>query len=253
MKETEMMKAWRIGLAPATLLLAGCGLLTGEGNLIRGSGEIVSEARDVSGFEAVALLGSGEVIITQGESEGLVIEADDNLLPLITSEVRGGTLELGFDRANWADVIQPSTPILYMVAVRDLNALDLAGSGRIEAASLSAESLRLTISGSGDIALEQVSASELNAALPGSGNMLLTGEAERQVVSLAGSGTYEAGDLESQSAEVTLSGSGNVTVWVREALDVRLSGSGTVNYFGTPAVGQRDISGSGDINPMGEK
>jgi hypothetical protein len=83
--------------------------------------------------------------------------------------------------------------------------------------------------------------------------MQLAGQAERQVVSLPGSGNYEAGGLESQSAEVTLAGSGNVTVWVREALDVRLSGSGTVNYFGTPTVGQRDISGSGDINRMGEK
>jgi hypothetical protein len=228
-------------------------LLGGEANVIRGSGEIVSEGRDVSGFDALALLGSGEVIITQGASEGLVIEADDNLLPLITSEVRSGTLELGFDRANWATVIQPSQPIRYLVAVRELGALDLAGSGRMEAASLSAEGLRLTISGSGDIVVEQLSASDLNATLSGSGSMQLAGQAERQVVSLPGSGNYEAGDLESQSAEVTLAGSGNVTVWVREALDVRLSGSGTVNYFGTPTVGQRDISGSGDINPMGEK
>jgi hypothetical protein len=246
------MNAWRVGLALAALWLAGCGLLLGEANVIRGSGEIVSEAREVSGFSGVALLGSGEVIITQGESEGLVIEADDNLLQLITSQVRGDTLELGFDRANWRASIQPSQPIRYLVAVRELGALDLAGSGRMEVADLSAEGLRLTLSGSGDIALDQLSASDLNVTLPGSGNLQLAGAVERQTVGLGGSGNYEAGDLESQSAEVTLSGSGNVTLWVREALDVRLSGSGTVNYFGTPTV-ERDISGSGDINPLGEK
>ena len=123
----------------------------------------------------------------------------------------------------------------------------------MEAASLETEALRLTVSGSGDIALAQMSASELEATLSGSGSLTLAGTAERQRVSLPGSGNYEAGDLESQSAEVTISGSGNGTVWVREALDVRLSGSGTVNYVGTPTVGPRDISGSGDINPMGER
>jgi hypothetical protein len=192
-------------------------------------------------------------VITQGATEGLTVEADDNLLPLITSVVRDGTLELGFDRANWSDTIRPSRPIRYLVSLRDLSALDLSGLGSLSSLSLAAGSLRLTISGSGNVRLDQLTANDLDATLSGSGTITLAGQVEQQAVSLPGSGDYVAGDLESQSADVTLSGSGNITVWVRERLDVRIGGSGTVNYFGTPTTGRRDITGSGDINPMGDK
>jgi len=43
----------------ATLLLSGCG------PVVRGSGKVISEERPVSGFDQVALLGVGDVIITR--------------------------------------------------------------------------------------------------------------------------------------------------------------------------------------------
>src|SRR5258705_10697028 len=100
-------------------LLAACGLLPGS-NLITGSGNVTRVDRPVSGFAAVALEGSGEVVITQGASEGLTIEAEDNLLPLITSEVKDGVLRLDFNRADWRTVIKPTKPIRFLVSVCDL-------------------------------------------------------------------------------------------------------------------------------------
>ncbi len=62
------------------LLITACGLRT-----IQGSGDVITESRDVSGFDSVSLTGIGRVIITQGDKESLTIEADDNLLEYITS------------------------------------------------------------------------------------------------------------------------------------------------------------------------
>jgi hypothetical protein len=221
--------------------------------VITGSGNVARVDRRVSGFTAVALEGSGEVAITQGASEGLTIEAEDNLLPLITSEVRDGVLGLDFNRADWRDVIKPTKPIRFLVSVRDLSALDLAGSGTIQAGALQAPNLAVTLSGFGDVTLDELRGESLKATLDGSGNITAAGQIERLEIFLTGSGKVNADNLESQSATVSLGGSGDVTLWVRSQLDVSISGSGTVNYFGTPTIGKRDITGSGDINPMGDK
>ncbi len=240
------------GLLPLVGLLAACGLLPGS-NVITGSGKVTRVDRPVSGFSAVALEGSGEVEITQGASESLSIEAEDNLLPLITSEVRDGVLRMDFNRADWRDVIKPTKPIRFFVTLRDLGVLDLGGSGSIHAGTLQTPNLKVVLSGSGDVMLDEFQGEALLATLDGSGNITAAGQTGRLEVTLTGSGKVDAGSLESQTALVSVGGSGDVTLWVRSQLDVSISGSGTVNYFGLPTVGKRDITGSGDINPMGDK
>jgi hypothetical protein len=71
-------------------------------------------------------------------------------------------------------------------------------------------------------------------------------------VTLSGAGNYHAEDLRSDSAEITISGLGKVTIWVTETLEVAVSGTGGVDYYGSPQVDQR-ISGLGRIQKVGEK
>lgn len=83
--------ARRFRLASALMLVvavlaAGCTI---------GSGSMITETRNVSGFDEIVLLGSGDVIVTMTGTESLEIEAEDNIMPLLTTEVRNGRLELG--------------------------------------------------------------------------------------------------------------------------------------------------------------
>ena len=59
----------------------------GGANAVVGSGKVVSETREVSGFTSVSVSGSGQAQITVGDSDSLVIEAEDNILPLIETSV----------------------------------------------------------------------------------------------------------------------------------------------------------------------
>ena len=70
------------------LVLSAC-------SVINGSGHVETETRQVSGFTGIDLAGSGEVTIEQGDAESLTIEADDNVLPALTSKVSDSTLKLG--------------------------------------------------------------------------------------------------------------------------------------------------------------
>jgi hypothetical protein len=234
-------------------VLSSCGLLRRNVNVITGSGKLATEEREVSGFSAVVLAGEGDLIITQGAAEALTVEAEDNLLPLIRTQVRGGALVIDWDRPAAITSIRATQPIVFRLTVVDLDRLELAGSGTIRADALTTEDLALTLGGSGDVTLGHLEADDLDLNLTGSGDITLAGAIEDQQVLLSGSGSYTAGDLESQTARVELTGSGDITLWVREQLDVHISGSGSVSYFGQPTVGERRITGSGDINPMGDK
>jgi hypothetical protein len=236
----------------ATLLVAGCGLLQRDG-VVSGSGRIISEGREVSRFSAVALQGSGDVIITQGAAERLTIEADDNIMPLITSAVDGGTLRLGFEPADWQTTVRPSQPVRYLLTLRQLDALELSGAGNFEIASLQTSDLALVLAGTGDVSIASLRADTLNASLAGAGTITLAGTVRQQLLRIAGQGNFEAGDLESRQAEVEVTGQGSATLWVRDSLAVRITGTGSVSYFGLPDIARREILGTGDINPLGDR
>src|SRR5258708_6420102 len=131
--------------------LAGC-VDFGGWRSVKGSGNTMTETRAVSGFDQVSVSGAGELTLAQGDQESLTIEADDNLLPLIRSDVQGGHLSIGPQNVN----LRPTRTIRYQVTVKHLSALHLSGSVRAEAGALKTKRLTLGISGSGRIIIAQL-------------------------------------------------------------------------------------------------
>ena len=80
--------------------------------MVNGSGHVETETRQVSGFTGIDLAGSGEVTIEQGDAESLTIEADDNVLPELTSEVSDSVLTLGTKPGT---TVRTLNPIRYRV------------------------------------------------------------------------------------------------------------------------------------------
>jgi hypothetical protein len=218
-------------------------------NQVRGSGVVKTETRDVSNFSKVDLNGSGDLTITVGDKEALTIEAEDNILPLLTSEVRGDTLVLSMKPGS---SVNPTRPIRYNLTVKNLTSASLLGSGSISGSGLSADSFSASLIGSGNINLEKANFKTLNANIAGSGNMAIDGTADSQTVTIPGSGEYRAQDLKSQSAHVTIAGSGTTTVWASQSLDANILGSGTIKYYDSPTVSQK-ITGSGTVQSLGSK
>jgi len=206
-------------LATAVLALAALGACS----TTTGSGTAASESRPVSDFSAVELAGVGTVIVEPGPTESVTVEADDNILPMLTSDVAGDTLVLGTDPGS---SISPRTPISYRVTVTDLSGLSVSGSGDITAGGAAGPDLAVTISGSGTITA--------------------SGTTDRLSVEISGSGDFAGGSLAARDVEVTVSGSGSALVHAGATLHASISGSGDVRYLGEPAV-TKDVTGSGEV------
>lgn len=231
----------------AAWLLAGCGAdlqnIASDMDTVEGSGNVVREPREVSGFTEVALTGIGNLTIRQTGSESLTIEAEDNIIPELTTEVENGRLTLGVEPNT---DLRPTEPINYELTVKDLNALQTLGAGEIDAGSINTDNLEIASSGSGEISVANVEANNLKVTSAGSGEVKTAGRVDSQVVDISGTGSYQAEDLESQEAEVDVKGSGEATVNVTDELDARITGSGSIEYVGDPTISQ-EVRGSGEL------
>jgi hypothetical protein len=210
---------------------------------------VITESREVSGFDSVSHTGIGRVIITQGDKESLSIEADDNLLEHITSEVKNGALELGF---NENVRFESTSSITFTVGAKDIVELDSTGTGSFEIDDLGTEKLRILKTGTGNILIDALTATNLVVNADGTGDIELAGRVVNQELDLKGTGNYDAPDLESQTASVDVTGTGSVVLWVLDSLDVEIVGISKVSYYGSPDVTQ-NITGTGSLTSLGNK
>ncbi len=206
---------------------------------------VIRETRIVENFDEIALQGTGEIRLAQGDAESLVIETEESVLPRIKSEVFSGRLELG--PKSWLDtVFLLGVKITFHISVKNLRAISISGAGELNSGPLRTERLRVTVSGAGNINIQQIDTSDLELTISGSGKSRLAGSARHLDLHVSGSGNLQAAELDTLEAGVRISGSGEAQLKVQQRLDVNISGSGEVKYTGSPTVNQR-ISGVGRV------
>lgn len=240
------MKKAIISIFGLIFLLSAC-LLPVNNITVRGSGTVVSEIRVVKGIDRVDLATLGDLQVIQGDEEGLVVSAEENLLPHLITTVQGSTLEI---RSEENVNVLPTRKITYTLKVKTISSLSVSSSGSIDADKLDSQKLELSINSSGNIRIGNLTASGLRVRINSSGNVILKGQVVNQDVRISSSGNFHAVDMQSQSAYVNISSSGNARIWVTADLGVQLSSSGNVEYYGNPRVSSK-TSSSGKVNPLG--
>lgn len=259
-------RVWISLLLLAVWVLSSCEYVQG-GNIVRGSGDVVEETRDVSGFDRVELGTIGTLIIEQGDQAGLVVEAEDNLLQYIETRVQGGKLLI--DVRQGAS-ITPTRPIRYRLTTDDLReialsssgdaqapmwqasqfAIQISSSGSLSMDGIEADRVDITVSSSGNVGLDEIITGRLSVVIESSGNVTIgSGSADEQDIRISSSGDYEAREVESTRVEARLTSSGSATVRVSEVLNGRLSSSGNLYYIGNPQVDVQTTS-SGDVQRL---
>ncbi|MEL6255232.1 MAG: DUF2807 domain-containing protein [Bacteroidota bacterium] len=111
------------------LIITAAFLISCEEDTIVGSGNIVSESRSVSSFDQVEAGAAFDIFISQGTDESLTVEADDNIIDLISTEVVNGSLRIRFTESNL--MFSRETMKINMV-IPELSALDLEDASTCE-------------------------------------------------------------------------------------------------------------------------
>jgi len=207
--------------------------------VVGGSGNVVIETRLVSGFKQLDVSGIGEVTVTQGDVESLEVEAEDNIMPYIETEVRGDTLVLGLRSSTQQPCPKPTKPVKFQLQVREVVGLSVSGSASVASPSLSVPELSIDISGAASVDVQHIRTERLRSAISGCGSVSLAGEADTQELKISGAGSLAARDLVSRVCHVEVSGTGSAVVHASETLKLDVSGVASVSYAGDPSVTKR--------------
>jgi hypothetical protein len=217
------------------------------GAQVLGSGQITKTQRQVTGFKGLSLDLPSNVEIVQGDAEGVLIETDDNIAPLIETVVEGNQLKIRL--AQRSASIKPGT-LKITVNARTIDSIAIAGSGDVKAAKLESGNLATQISGSGAIRITTLKVDSLSVSISGNGDFRAGGHADSVRASISGSGNIRTATLMAKDVKLSIAGSGNARVRASQTLKVSIAGSGDVGYYGDPAVSQ-SVAGSGSIRKLG--
>jgi len=191
-------------------------------NKIKGSGDLVSDYREVNSFNKIRSSGSADIYIIVGEKQSIKVTFDDNIIEHIQTEVKGKTLRVYCEESYRS---RKDCRI-------DITLPELKG---------------ITLKGSGDIHIENLEGDFFEYVLKGSGDMYAQGEIEELELNLYGSGDIDTRELIAQNAEVVIKGSGDIDVYADKMIDCAIYGSGDIKYYGNPKDITKHVAGSGNI------
>jgi hypothetical protein len=204
------------------------------------------ENRKVGEFSEIGLSISADLYLSQGSTNEVVIEADEDVLEKIITEVRGNELVIKFEK--WYNYRGTGKINVYVTA-KNINKLVISGSGDIIAKTqIKAERMDFVISGSGSVLIDDLVVKDIHAIISGSGDIRVGGNtvANELDVTVTGSGGFDSRGIEFKEGDFVITGSGSIKAFITEELDANITGSGRILYKGKPVI-DANITGSGRI------
>lgn len=202
--------------------------------VLKGSGNVVTVTRDMGDFNGVHLEGAARMTITQSDTPLVQLEAEDNVLPEITTVVEGGVLRISTGKGMMS--VSPSEPINITLALPEIRHLECSGDASVNVSAVKADRLDIAGNGSWEFKVGSLEVDALTVNLKGGGTCELLGKAATQNVEISGRGKYDAPRLQSRDASISVGGGARAAVWVKDTLNVKITGSGKVEYYGKPKV-----------------
>lgn len=190
---------------------------------VRGSGHTITDSRDVADFHGVEVGSIYQVEITAQKEYSVTIEADDNILPLIKTEIDGGILKISSERR-----ISPKNTVRIKVSAPDIDSLDISGVANVTVNNLSNTDLTLDSSGASKVALN--------------------GTTSKLTIDASGAAKIDAQQLTAESATVHASGACRVMVNVSSSLRADASGASKIAYSGAVTDVIKKTSGAASIS-----
>lgn len=195
-------------------------------SMIKGSGNIQEQERQIPKFSALRVAGDFRVEIDDGKKPGLTLEGDDNLLGKVETEVdRDGVLQLKYQDGI---CVSSSNPMKIKISNGNTQHIKMDGAGRVNLKNADNKFMRVDINGSGDVRAQ--------------------GKTDDLIVRVNGSGDAKLSELKTNSLDAKIMGSGNIDCNAAKSAELKIMGSGDITLSGNPSQISKKIMGSGDID-----
>jgi hypothetical protein len=210
---------------------------------ISGNGNIIKQSREVTEFTGIKVSAGIDVLLTQGQTVSVDVEADENLQEWIRTEVKGSVLHI-YSEKN----IRMAKSKKVFVTCNTLDRIEISSAGDINSVNkFNVDKLSIEMSSAGDLHFE-VEANEINISISSAGNAYMKGKTNVLKADLSSAGDLNAFDLEARTGDISVSSAGSARVFVTEEASFYSSSAGHINYKGEPKIKSIHTSSAGSVN-----
>lgn len=215
---------------------------SGPAKRIKGSGNVIKETRDLKSFNAIDVGGAFEIELIKSNDEKIIIETDDNIMPYIKTEVKGGELEID----NTKDINNPSE-LRLIIYYKSLEEIEISGAASLYSSDvLEATNFEMECSGASEVTLK-LKVDSMEGDFSGASKLEFEGTVKSAEFDLSGATVLRAYGLEINDLELDASGAAVVKVLVIERLGIEASGASSVRYKGDPSIKLNGVSGASSV------
>lgn len=215
-----------------------------DGFGIQGNRNVVTENRKVTAeFTAIKVSQGIQVYLTQGNDVDISVEADENIIDLLVTEVEGNVLKIYFDK----NVSRAKARNVYLTADK-ITSIKVSSGSRVKGEGvIRAKNITLKSTSGSGIRLE-LNASKVTCNVSSGADVRLTGTTEYFNGDASSGAHIDADGLISKEAKADVSSGAGISLHASEELDAHASSGGSISYEGNPTVLNRSKSSGGSIS-----
>jgi len=219
--------------------------------------------QDLKSFRKVVVSPRVNLILEQGDHEGIRLVYNNVSADKINIQVQHHTLRVYLDEAKVTEPNEYVNPhhkrsiyrdvtITAYVTYKELEHLEIRGNQELTCTSpLRAEKFVLKAYGENEITLASVKAEYMKTSLYGENKLRIKGgKAEYQKYKLFGENKIDTQELKSYSTTANIFGESNIKLNTQDQLKVNAFGESQVSYHGDANVNRGLIFGHAEINKL---
>lgn len=211
---------------------------------IKGNHNVVSENRNLSEkFEKIKVQEGIHLFLTQGSNSSLLVEADENIIDLLITEVKNNELKIYFKKN-----VYKATSRKVFLTTAIISAIETSSGAAVSSENiLKTNTLDLDSSSGSSIKIE-VNANEITSNASSGASINVTGKTTLFSADASSGSSINASDLETLDAITEVSSGAQIRVNVSGKLTARASSGGQINYVGEPANIDKETSSGGNVS-----
>ena len=211
---------------------------------VKGSGNVIEQNRNLSGFQKVKASSGVDVVLMQGSQDKVVVKADDNLADKITTKVDGNILVVGVERNT---SIRNAKSFKVLVTVSSLKGIMSSGGSDVYSEGpIQVEALDVKASGGSDLKLD-LNVKELTCDISGGSHANIKGKAQYMSITARGGSDFEGKNLTAENCKLKVQGGSDAYVYVTGEISMEAHGASDIHYKGSPKITYQRSSGGSDI------
>ena len=213
---------------------------------IKRTGDIIQETRNVSGFTKILTNDDVNVFLTQDSIYQVIVEAGENITPLVITEGVDSTLVCrNKNRCKWArSYKKPLNIYVHMPIITQINS---EGTGDVKGLNtINTPAIYMLAQNSGDVDLT-IHTNQLTTSMHGNAELTLHGYSRNHDCDVQGTAYLLAGDLHTNYTYINNGSLGQCYVNVASFLICSIDLKGDVFCYGNPQTVYYDHSNSGKL------